>query len=641
MNAAWRLGYVSVLAGVAALLLAGALAVLAGVARHVGSPLVVMALERNSATIGTALRIQLERAVSIGIDLDQVVGMEPVLHEQLARHNEVSFFALLDAHQRLIAFVASPRLAPIEQATLRQRLSPFDPGGLAQGNHRVAQTPISVGLSAGGASVPQHGALLIGYPLNYIDQQVDALVLDLAVAVLIALLLVAECLRFAGRGAVWREWAGVNAFVVSQVWRAGAPGVPTHHPVVVDADADADRRLGDIARLRMVVFLVALSDELCRPFLAVHAYNLDGPLLLSNAALAGIPLTAFLLTWAFSQPLGIGLLRRHGASACLCGAAGLTAAGLLATMVTDSWYALIVLRALTGLGFGGVLIFAQALLLRLGGARGRAQALAQFVAAVVAAGMCGPVIGGLLAVKFGAGFAFAVAAACALMAMFMARGLRRVEAAGTLGASGSVLSMAAVRHTARHPALVALMVFSSVPGKLTSTAVLLMLVPLSSIEMGHSPSVTGRLLLLFFMGFFLVSSVSARLSDRWNARKPFIAIGGLVSAAACGLAYALDSLWGLCALCALLGLGQAWVASPQIALATQLIAARGASADEELALGLYRLVERLGGALGPVLAAALIGQWGLRGTVLGLGLMLAVGTVVTAWALRHHRESEA
>jgi predicted MFS family arabinose efflux permease len=251
------------------------------------------------------------------------------------------------------------------------------------------------------------------------------------------------------------------------------------------------------------------------------------------------------------------------------------------------------------------------------------------------------VIGGLLAVKFGAGFAFAVAAACALMAMFMARGLRRVEAAGTLGASGSVLSMAAVRHTARHPALVALMVFSSVPGKLTSTAVLLMLVPLSSIEMGHSPSVTGRLLLLFFMGFFLVSSVSARLSDRWNARKPFIAIGGLVSAAACGLAYALDSLWGLCALCALLGLGQAWVASPQIALATQLIAARGASADEELALGLYRLVERLGGALGPVLAAALIGQWGLRGTVLGLGLMLAVGTVVTAWALRHHRESEA
>jgi MFS family permease len=252
--------------------------------------------------------------------------------------------------------------------------------------------------------------------------------------------------------------------------------------------------------------------------------------------------------------------------------------------------------------------------------------------------MCGPVIGGLLAVKFGAVLAFAVAAVCALVALFMARGLRRVESAGALLPSGKVLSMAVVRNTVRHPTLMALMVFSSVPGKLTSTAVLLMLVPLSSVEMGFPPSVTGRLLLLFFMGFFLVSGVSARWSDRWNARKPFIAIGGLVSAVACFVAYGLDSVWGLCALCGLLGLGQAWVASPQIVLATQLIATRGASADGEMALGLYRLVERLGGALGPVLAAVLIGQWGLRGALLGLGLLLALGCAATAWALRHHRE---
>jgi MFS family permease len=647
MTTRWRLAYVTALAGVAVLLLAAALAVLAGVARHVGSPLVVMALERNSATIGTALRIQLERAVSIGIGLDQVVGVEPVLHEQLTRHREVSFFALLDAQQRWIAFVASPRLTMAEQASLRRGLLQVSPDGLTQGAYRVARTPIAAGPPAEAGSPPQQGVLLIGYPLNYIDQQVDALVLDLAVAVLIAVLLVAECLRFAGQGAVWREWAGVRAFMLlspGEVPDASGPkpGLApdrAHCVATTRPPIDADRRLGDIARLRMVVFLVALSDELCRPFLAIHAYHLDGPLLLSNAVLAGIPLTAFLLTWAFSQPLGVGLLRRHGASACLSGAAGLTAAGLLATMATDSWYALIALRALTGFGFGGVLIFAQALLLRLGGASGRAQALAQFVAAVVAAGMCGPVIGGLLAVKFGAVLAFGVAAACALTAMFLARGLHLVEKSeGALVASGRVLSMVAVRNTVRHPALMALMVFSSIPGKLASTAVLLMLVPLYSIEMGHSPSVTGRLLLLFFMGFFLVSGVSARWSDRWNVRKPFIAIGGLVSAAACFVACALDSLWGLCALCGLLGLGQAWVASPQIVLATQLIEARGASADGEMALGLYRLVERLGGALGPVLAAALIGQWGLRGAVLGLGVLLTLGCAATAWALRHHRE---
>jgi MFS family permease len=382
-----------------------------------------------------------------------------------------------------------------------------------------------------------------------------------------------------------------------------------------------------------------LSEEICRPFFALYASGLDGPIALSAELLAGIPLTTFLLTWAFSQPFGATILRRFGASTCLATAAALTGTGMLATGFSDSWWGLIFLRALTGFGFGCVLIVTQALLLRIGRSTGRAKAMSGFVAAIVAAGICGPVIGGLLAVKFGTTFAFAVAGCCALVAIVFSLGTKDVSAAA---AEPRAFSVRATFEAMRHARLLLLIVFSAIPGKLAATAVLMMLVPLATMELGESPAVAGRLLLLYFLGFFLLSGVAARLSDKLNVRKPFIAAGGVVSALACFSGYAFGNLWGLVIACSLLGMGQAWLASPQIVLVTQLIESKGSTADSELALGFYRLVERLGGAMGPLVAAFFISHYGLDGAMLGFGLLLGVGcliTLVTLWSYQEQMSS--
>ena len=275
-------------------------------------------------------------------------------------------------------------------------------------------------------------------------------------------------------------------------------------------------------------------------------------------------------------------------------------------------------------------------MLRIGRVTGRARAMAEFVAGVVAAGICGPAIGGLLAVKFGTTFTFVVSGCCALIAIVFAMGTKDTRAAEITAKS---FSAKAVVETMRHPRLLLLMIFSAIPGKIASTAVLLMLVPLATAEMGESPSVAGRLLLLFFLGFFLVAGFAARLSDRLNLRKPFIAAGGLLSALACLSGYAFDNIWGLFLTCSLLGLGQAWLSSPQIILVTQVMDASGTAADSELVLGFYRLVERFGGALGPVLAAVFIKQIGLGGAMLAFGLILAIGCLVTMLTLWSYKEN--
>lgn len=660
-----------------------ALVLLAAAARNTGAHLVINALERNSETIGTALRIQFERAINIGIALDQLVGVDSVLEDELALHQEVSFFALISGDQRLLSYVDRNQLNLKELREAKRLILTPNRNNLQSETFHIRTVELSG--ESGGLS---NGTLLIGFPARYIDKQVNVVVIDLVVAALIAFILVTELLRYATRHSALHEFSRFREFIKHiksrdfgfqgqflavdptsvlskrmdeqvhtlrsnyQELLARIEHAPLHMKksmldIGTQLQKIADRyklnstpqeigNLGEASRLRMVVFLVALSDEICRPFFAVYASSLDGPIALSSEVLAGIPLTSFLLTWALSQPFGATLLRRFGTRNCLVSAATVTGLGMLATAITDTWLGLVVLRALTGFGFGCVLIFSQAIMLRIGRVTGRARAMAEFVAGVVAAGICGPAIGGLLAVKFGTTFTFVVSGCCALIAIVFAMGTKDTRAAEITAKS---FSAKAVVETMRHPRLLLLMIFSAIPGKIASTAVLLMLVPLATAEMGESPSVAGRLLLLFFLGFFLVAGFAAKLSDQWNLRKPFIAAGGLLSALACLSGYAFDNIWGLFLTCSLLGLGQAWLSSPQIILVTQIMDASGTAADSELVLGFYRLVERFGGALGPVLAAVLIKQIGLGGAMLAFGLILAIGCLVTMLTLWSYKEN--
>lgn len=656
-------------------LVLGSVLTLAWLARDLGSERVIHTLNGNTTAIGSALRIQFERAIAVGIPIRELVGTEPLLTEHLQRHREVSFFALLDAQQSTLVFKVSPLLSEQDAARVRQHGPVANhPDSNAPVHFKTVRTPIQ---TADGADTL--GWLLTGYPVNYIDSQVNAVVLDLFVAVLIAVILTLEVVRFAG---TWRNWGllfqfgtflrsvqhgvlsvrnpmsgmdrwsavgrNMNQRVESLRHRLGslltAAEATQHH-----IRSPGYRRLREwggqhgllttprswlgtrgMSQLRMVVFLTALSDELVRPFMAVHASQLSGPLVLSTEALAGIPLTTFLLTWALSQPFGASLLRQHGSRRCLAAATGVVSVLMLCTALTNDWLLLTALRGLTGAAFGFVLIFAQTLMLRLGRESGRGAAIGEFVGAVVAAGICGPVIGGLMTVKLGVSVTLATSGMCALVAWVLA--LRQAAIPPPESATQPV-SWASLVALVRHRSLLTLLLCSAIPGKLAATAVLLLVVPLAVADMDESASLTGRLLLLYFLAFLLVAKWSGRRSDRQQARKPFVVVGGLLSALGCSAGFALDGVWGLVGLTFLLGLGQAWLSSPQIVWATQMAEQGHGGTDGELVLGIYRLVERFGGAMGPVLVASLVSTQGLKASLVVLAGVLALGSVVTVWRL--------
>jgi len=404
--------------------------------------------------------------------------------------------------------------------------------------------------------------------------------------------------------------------------------------------------------LRLPVFLFCLSEELSRPFLPAYAKSFAGEVpWLTPDFVVSLPITLFMLIWALSQPGGARFSERWGRARSFTIGALLGAVGLALTAGAGSLAELMLWRGLTALGYGLVLITAQGIVVDHTTPRNRATGMAMFIGALLAAGVCGPVGGGIIADRVGIRATFLLGAVLALAAGLsvglMLRG--RVAACRPAGAgtgtgagqgAGADMrpAMGSVLPLFRDLRFSALMVLSAVPTKIASTAFLFCLVPLMLTADGASKAEIGRVQMMYFVAFILISPLVAGLSDRWQARRGFIAAGGIGTLASCLPIVVTQAPWGAPLAVALFGLSQALVGAPQLTLVSQI--ARDGGLPETAAIGWYRLVERLGGALGPVAAMTVAVATSYREAMLGIGLLCGASAVVF-WILFRTRRPAA
>ncbi|BAI72413.1 major facilitator superfamily permease [Azospirillum sp. B510] len=397
--------------------------------------------------------------------------------------------------------------------------------------------------------------------------------------------------------------------------------------------------------LRLPVFLFCLSEELSRPFLPAYAKSFAGAVpWLTPDLVVGLPITLFMLIWALSQPGGARFSERWGRARSFTIGALLGAVGLALTASAGSLFELLAWRCLTALGYGLVLITAQGIVVDHSTPRNRAAGMAMFIGALLAAGVCGPVGGGIIADQVGFRATFLLGSALALgsglsVSLLLLRGRAAARPAAATGQApvmaGGWRLFRALFGDFRFSAL---MLLSAIPTKIASTAFLFCLVPLLLTADGSSKAEIGRVQMMYFVAFILVSPLAASLSDRWQARRGFIAAGGLGTLASCLPIVATQALWGPPLAIALFGLSQALVGAPQLTLVSQI--AREGGLPETAAIGWYRLVERLGGALGPVTAMAVAVATSYREAMLGIGLLCGASALLF-WILFRPRRPSA
>jgi MFS family permease len=668
------------LAGVMTLIVMVALVCNAFVSHQIFEDALAPQMAAKATSAGASVRALLVRAVDSGVPFEALHGVAGSFKEVRDEMPEIGYLAVADLEGRVLHESARTPPGAAEHFKRADLLSLPHQNTAAAPVHRVGDLFIA-SLPVATADKPL-GMLHLGVAVDFVDDLVMEMLLDVLVILVVALFFTVELLHFiagarldatlrdlgdtfergaAGDFVLHARARGEQAFkgllqlmdaILMRLNSAYAAlareaetsrRVPAHerHPLLKQTQAEAAAiaqrfRFGRIdvppargenhlAKIRAPLFMFILAEELTRSFLPGYVAELLVPVPgISTQILIGAPIALFMLIVAIGQPfLGVYCERVGHRRAMLTGA-GTAGAGLLASAFAQSVLDLLLWRALCAAGYATVFVAAQAYVLEHAPAAQRAKSFALFVGAIMAATVCGPSIGGILADNVGVRPTFALAALLAAGSMLVISQLPPGRHAVADRVPTRLPTLAEFARLLRNPRFMAITMLAAMPAKILLTGVCFYLLPLHVVNVGSTQSMAGRLLMTYAVVMVLMAPLAAALAST-RERMQWLVGGGLVVSgvgAACVLGGA-DVGW-LMAAVILIGAGQSLSISAQSALVAEHCPLEIAELGEGVVYGVYRLLERIGNALGPMLAAVLVMHLDYRTSFVVIGAAVAL-----------------
>jgi Arabinose efflux permease len=639
-------------------------------------------MTQKGRLIARSLAGQFERALAQGIAFKKLRGVDELFRDVREANSEILFIAALDGigrERRAAEFVDGRLKYDREIAEVMAALPPDGDAGessepwiVSKKDALVASQPIVVG----GRCV---GWILVGIDADYVKERLAGLLYDILVVLAVSLLMTFELLLLimANTGSpmtavrsMLRQVCGVDPGYrgglghsksqlerltegLKQVGerlrahRAGLAAGAGMNGVSANALRDLNKLDATLAaltlpaagqpvqgqqealiRVRMPLFIFFLSEELSRAFFPIYAKSLAHSIVgVPTEIVISLPMILFMLVVAFSQPLGGPWAERLGPRRMMLAGSLIGAVGLTLTAFAWDFYSLMVWRMITAFGYGIVFVAGQSHVIAHTDSGNRAWGMAMFVGSVLAASICGPAIGGILADRIGYNWTFAVGAVAALCSGALAwRLLPATEKSKTRG--GAVLRFKDVSLVLSNPRFVALVVGGAMPAKVILTGFLYYLAPLYLAQLGNGPSATGRILMLYGLMMVLMTPLAARLADRVRRPLLFVIAGGVISAAGvCGILWSSTTAMLIVAVLTL-GFAQATSITPQLSLVPVACPEECRQLGQVTVVGFFRLFERIGSAMGPLIAAFLLQRCGYQFTAVAIGAGVATASIL-------------
>lgn len=579
---------------VALLVMLGSSAALALHATRLFSAELQPALETKASTVAGFLQNKLLRAVDLGIPFRRLTGIDEYFTDTLAEHREISALRLVAADGNTIAETGGA-VASI--------------GASSQASHGVIRSDFT-------ASDGTVAHIEVVTNPDYIAHSMRAIVADMGIVLLVALIVFNESLQ-----AMLARLPAAKAGVDTQA-----------------AQSAAGSRL---ATLRLPLFLFILTEELTRSFLPLHIRDLAASSTVTGfggaTAAASVPMTVYMIFFALATPFSGALVDRHGATRVFALGALLAAAGFGWASVTTGYWQFTVTRALCATGYALATMACQRLILSDTEASTRAQGLAMLIGAVSVAAICGTSIGGLLAERSGSSTVFALSAAVSLLAFGLFVRLRQHDR--TEASNEPPFAWRDIGRLLGLERFAALMLAAAIPAKIVLAGFLFYLVPLALAGSGYSPAAIGRAVMIYFILVAFIAPVASRISDRYHLRWSLVIAGGVIIGLG-GIAGWLSGTIGndvaVIAGIAALGIGTGLSAASLQALANEVGTKDGKIGQITVAV-VFRTLERLGSAIGPILAGVLLGWWTFGSVIAGIGCLILAATLVLAVVFRRRQ----
>ena len=639
-------------------------------------------LGHKAGAVGRAIANQLEFVVDdLDIPPDELVGVDPFLDGILADNTDIEYLIILDASSNVL-FARGISPDALERILLGLPATGSETGSRSE----VAGFTNSAFPVVGDGRVA--AVLNVGVSGTYMRERLSELVYEVITIIVVSLLVTLEFLMFLMSVRVSGPMERVETILTE-----GAQGMFGSQFVlrardeigdvvaalnralrslrqryedfrfevreIKDAQIDKDianriqsagqqvddryrfsggseLRLRNAMQIRIPLFVFMFAEEMPRSFLPLFAAHLSPTdTAMPHTLLYGLPITLFMLAGMIVVPFASGLTERFGTRRVFLAGIVPATIGYAGTFLAQGIYDLVAWRVISGVGYGLIFIAAQAWVADNTDMRHRAQGMTVFVGAAFAAAICGPSIGGILADRLGFEATFLISAGLAavsgMLVYAMLDGTARMRTAHRAAFGGKE-----IRTVLSDGRLFAVTVFAAIPGKLILTGFLFYLVPLYLSELGYRLSVIGWMITLYGASTLACSSFAARFADRSGRHAAVVALGGMLAGLGCLASLSEVAVGGpfnavLIAILAL-GFGHALSLTSEIAI-VQNVARRRGGLHQASIISAYRLAERAGLVLGPIVAGVLAATFGYQGAIVGIGVILLVSTTLYVIAM--------
>ncbi len=380
-------------------------------------------------------------------------------------------------------------------------------------------------------------------------------------------------------------------------------------------------------QIRVPMFLLMFSEELSRPFLPLFVSRLaptDSSV--STEFLVGFPITVFMLVAAVFTPIGGVLSDRFGARRVFLMGAVPAVIGYFGSFLTVGYLDFIFWRSLSGIGYGLIFIAAQAWVAENAKGQNTATEMSVFVGAVFVGMICGPPFGGIIAGRLGYETTFLFSAGLALVSgLIVYFTLDDVRRSPARARSSRPAEFAGWRMLFLDIRFLAVAFFAAVPGKFIATGFFFYLLPLHLNEIGNSQSVIGWLMMLYGLSTFVTLPFVSWIADRTGSYRALVAAGVFLTGLGCVVVHPALGIpnANVAAACAILclGLGHSLSLTSQLAIVQESAIRFQGAIGAASAISAYRVIERLGLVLGPLVAAPLAIVFDLDVAIACIGLI--------------------
>jgi MFS family permease len=384
-----------------------------------------------------------------------------------------------------------------------------------------------------------------------------------------------------------------------------------------------------LARIRAPLFLFILAEEMTRPFLPGYVKSMLVKVpWISPEVLVGLPIVLFMLIVSLGQPIMGVLVQRFGVRHMMMLGAVISGVGLIASSLAISVLDLLLWRSLCAVGYGFVFVAAQAHVLEYSRPSNRARSFTVFIGAIMVATVCGPSMGGILADNIGERQTFIVAAMIALGSLLVVRTLPTRSLQKSEAAAQGMPKLAVFGKLMLNARFMSLTGLAAIPAKMLLTGMVFYLVPLYLLSINSTQAVAGRVIMTYGVVMVVMTPIAAMLATSRRRMEWLVAAGLAVSGAGGLLLNVGQSPVWVCAAVALVGMGQSLSIAAQSALVREHCAQEVAQLGDPVVYGVYRMLERLGNAMGPLVAAGLVVALGYQNSFVAAGGVLIACSVL-------------